>query len=80
MTWSYRIFRHKSTWKNKEGKKRTKTYYGVHEAYYDKRGKVTGWTEEESITGNTVSELIKTVEMILRDITKSKKDVIDYGK
>jgi hypothetical protein len=44
--WNYRLVRKKTIWKDKDGKERINYGYGIHEAFYDKNGKVTAITED----------------------------------
>ena len=54
--------------------------YEVVEVYYDEDGTVDGYTDisESPLrhTGDTVDELIEVYEIILKDLKKSKDDVI----
>ena len=52
---------------------------GVHEVYYDKRGKVDVWTKDAIIVGDTVEELLEILEIIRGDIIRYKDDILDYG-
>jgi hypothetical protein len=65
--WNWRIFHYKS------GK------YGIHEAYYDKNGKVNGYTQDALIVGDSVKELFDVLNMIKRDM-KQLPEVLDYEK
>jgi hypothetical protein len=53
MSWSYRIIKYADD----DG-------YGLHEVYYDANGEVTGWTEDPSVVGDTVKELIESLKMM----------------
>ncbi|MFW5975271.1 MAG: hypothetical protein ACOCP6_00775 [Desulfosalsimonas sp.] len=45
--WNYRIVRRKHAWKDPRTEKEVVSYsYGIHEAYYDKSGKVGAITED----------------------------------
>lgn len=72
MSWNYRIVERES---EKE------TWFEVVEAYYDENGKVNGFTDTRETPvrhiGDTAEELIKVYEMILKDLKKSKEDVLD---
>ena len=79
MTWNYRIFRHRQPYKTKDGKRHTHTTYALHEAHYDKNGKMDGWTADSvSSHGDSPKELIEILEMMLNDAKKSQKDIVDY--
>jgi len=71
MSWNYRILKTKH---NKE------VIYEVVEAYYE-NGKVTGFTDISKtplrFIGEDVDELIDVFEMVLKDLKKSKDDVLD---
>lgn len=67
MSWNYRIMKHS----HKSG-----DYYAIHECFMD-NGVVTSWTEDEiAPLGETVEELIETLEMMLKDAKKN--EVLDY--
>lgn len=69
MPWNYRVFRHQYT---KDGK----CYYAIHECYYDKDGKVNGWTERAiEPYGDTVEELQDVLEMMGEAFSKP---VLEY--
>lgn len=71
MVWNYRIVERKI-----EGEK----WFEVVEAYFED-GKVTGFTDTTETPvrymGETVEELIEVYEMVLKDLKKSKDDVLD---
>ena len=54
--------------------------YEVVEVYYDEDGTVDGYTDISEMPlrhmGDTVEELIEVYEMILKDLKRSKDDVI----
>ena len=72
MDWNYRILEIIHTDKV--------STYEVVEAYYDEDGVVDGYTDisERPLRhmGDTVDELIEVYEMILKDLKRSKNDVI----
>ena len=72
MSWNYRILKTKY---EKE------YFYEVVEAYYNKEGKVDGYTDISEnplrISGENVEELISVFETILKDLKKSKDDVLE---
>ena len=66
--WNYRVMRH--------GEEDT---YGLHEVYYNKQGKICLWTEDSLVpVRESVDELEEELTMMLRDVKKSKHDVLDY--
>ena len=71
MNWNYRILEIIHDEENA---------YEVVEVYYDEDGAVNGYTDisESPLRhmGDTVDELIEVYEMILKDLKKSKDDVI----
>ncbi len=71
MSWNYRIVERKI-----EGEK----WFEVVEAYYED-GKVTGFTNTTETPvrhmGETVKELIEVYERVLKDLKKSKDDILD---
>jgi len=58
-TWNYRIVRRKHAWKATGTKEEVVSYsYGIHEAYYDKAGKVGAITEDPvELFGENIEEL-----------------------
>lgn len=71
MHWNNRIFKHVKD--NIES-------YAIHECFYDDSGRTLGWTETPE-TGHydSVEDLIEGLKQILRDVEKSKDDVLDYN-
>lgn len=65
-SWNYRVFKYKSG------------DVGIHEAYYDNKGKVNGWTKDPIIAGSSITDLLRQLTMIRKDIIKTKDEVIDY--
>ena len=72
MDWNYRILKIIHTDKVNT--------YEVVEAYYDEDGTIDGYTDISEMPlrhmGDTVEELIEVYEMILKDLKRSKDDVI----
>ena len=62
MNWNYRIL------KTKDGED---DWYQIHEVYYDKDGKIKGWTENgATVAGNTLVELRDSLGMMLKSLDK----------
>lgn len=61
--WNYRIFEYSDG------------TLGIHETYYDKDGKVNGWTLLPLFTGDSVKELLEVLEMIKKDIKRFPKSL-----
>jgi len=59
--WNYRIVRHRS---------RGQTWYGLHEVYYRKNGKMYLWAPKPDAVGDTLNEVVAGLAMMLRDATK----------
>lgn len=80
MGWNYRIMRHRTTLAGKGGKVKTQVvYFQLHEVYYDEKGDVDGYTQDGvKAGGDTPAEVIKDLELMLRDAKKSRKDILDY--
>ena len=69
-TWNNRIVRHKSP---------SGDWYAMHEVYYGDDGKVWGWTMQHTKPyGETIEELISSLEQMIMDAQRFKDDVIDY--
>ena len=82
-TWNYRIVR-KKVEDNPEVFR-----YGIHEAYYDKNGKISAITEEPedvvSFTGDIEPDGLKTHEEVLKEILRlmllaCDKPMLDWDK
>lgn len=65
MSWNYRVMKYKDGG------------LGVHEVYYDKKGKVDGWTKDSIIGGQSIEELLLVVETMKKDILKDQP-ILDY--
>lgn len=67
MTWNYRVVRRKTE---------AETFYQIHEAYYNKKGKVTAITEDGIALGSDdVAGLIRTLPWYIEALLRP---VIDY--
>ncbi|PID34935.1 MAG: hypothetical protein CR971_00620 [candidate division SR1 bacterium] len=65
---NYRIIAHKDVYKGIETER-----VGLYEVHYD-HGKVVGWSENPSATGNDIDDLIGGLELMLADAKKCKKE------
>lgn len=52
MSWNYRVIRHRQASIAASG-----DAYTIHEVFYDKRGKIDGWSDAMHPLGETISEL-----------------------
>lgn len=73
MTWNYRIV---------ERNQHNEKWFEVVEAYYEDDNQTIYSFTDTSVyplrhIGNTVEELIEVYEMVLKDLKKSKEDVLD---
>ena len=67
MSWNHRVM------KSKDG---DDDYYQIHEVYYDKDGKVDGYTDRgTSPCGNSLQELKEDLERMLKSLDK---EILDY--
>lgn len=65
-SWNYRIFRHKGL-----------GLLGIHEARYE--GDVlTEYKKNPIILGNSVDDLIKKLDIMLRDVYRSEDDILEH--
>lgn len=65
-TWNHRVIWHKPVGRLAKLGLR-EPWLGIHEVYYDEKGKVRGWTAEAtSVTGESTNELIETLTRMLR--------------
>lgn len=63
MTWNHRVVRKKYP----KAAKGERVFYGIHEVYYDDKGRVNGVTDEPiRLTNYTVGRLREELEMILK--------------
>lgn len=61
MTWNHRIIKHQ---KNK------RTYYAIHEVFYDNTGKITSWTEDPvDIVGDSKNDVMRILKQMTADCT-----------
>ena len=60
--WNYRIIRHRT---------KRAVYYGLHEVYYRKNGKIYLWAPDAEVTGDTKDEIVAHLALMLRDATRS---------
>ena len=64
MTWNFRLVRH-------VGPPPKKIWYGVHEVFYNDKGRAFTMTEDPvNITGETPKEMRRYLQMISRDIRR----------
>ena len=68
MSWNYRIMKHNDD----DG-----PWYGVHEVHYNAKGEIVYWTEDPTIEGDTVVEVIESIRMMLTDV-QLDNPVLDY--
>ena len=67
MSWNYRLL------KMKDGED---DFYQIHEVYYDKQGKVKGYTKNgATVAGNDIAD-VKSV--LMKMLSCLEKDVIKY--
>jgi hypothetical protein len=60
MTWNYRIIKHDET---------KRTYFAIHEVFYNDKGKITNWTEQPiDITGESKVEIKRILKKMTLDI------------
>lgn len=65
-TWNHRVIWHKPVGRLAKLGLR-EPWLGIHEVYYDEKGKVRGWTKEDKgVTGESTNELIETLTRMLR--------------
>lgn len=72
MTWNYRVIRHRE---RKHGIDHT--WYGLHEVYYRKNGKMYLWAPEPEVIGDSVQDLVGALASMLRDATKASVPVLN---
>ena len=63
MTWNYRIIYHDDD--------EIQPYYGLHEVFYSKKGKIKFWTKEPDVVGESVKDIKQQLKMMLKDVKKS---------
>ena len=65
MTWNYRIIK-------KYTPETDETLYVLTEVYYDKKGKLMAYSDDNTILGNDKEEIIRVLEMMLADAKKDQ--------
>lgn len=61
-------------------KKKTNIWYGIHEVYYDAKGKPHGWTADSIIGGfDSVRELKLSLTLMFKDMGKNRP-VLNFNK
>jgi hypothetical protein len=65
MTWNYRIIKHYSP-------ESDETYYVLTEVFYDTTGKLMAYSEDNTILGDDNEEIIRVLEMMLKDAKKDQ--------
>jgi hypothetical protein len=63
MTWNYRILKRKC-------KKTGEIYYALNEVFYSKEGYLKAYSETDEVVGDSPSEIIAVLEMMLTDAKK----------
>jgi len=59
MSWNYRIIYYDDD--------DVHPYYGLHEVFYSKKGKIKNWTKEPDIVGESVQDIKDQLKMMLKD-------------
>jgi len=78
MGWNNRVVTRFHSWVDSKGQQRGEYVYGIHEAYYDKNGKVVAITEDAiECHGETVSELRRHWCMMAEAFGQP---ILDYDK
>ncbi len=68
MNWNYRIM--------EDGKGRSK-YYSLREVFYNDNNEIRGFSSEpDTPLGDTAKDLIKVIEMMLKDAKKCKENIL----
>jgi len=67
MSWNHRVMKHKDG---------DDDFFTIHEVYYDKKGKINGYTSNgTSVCGNSLQELREGLERMLKSLDK---EILDY--
>ena len=67
--WNYRIMRHIEE---------DKTWYGLHEVYYNDKDEIVSWTVDPEIFGDDVVEIESTLAFMIGDIKTPEHMILDY--
>ena len=67
MSWNYRIIYHDDD--------EVQPYYGLHEVFYTKKGKIKFWSKEPDVVGESEDDIREQLKMMLQD-TKHRKMLI----
>jgi hypothetical protein len=65
MTWNYRIIKRTCP-------KTGEVYYALNEVFYKETGQLMAFSEHDEVVGDTPSEIIGILEMMLRDAMKDR--------
>jgi hypothetical protein len=71
MTWNHRVTKQVRA---------THTEYGISEVYYDKKGKIIGWTDPVQPYGESRKELRKELKHMLKAFKHPVLDITDEDK
>jgi hypothetical protein len=66
--WNYRIVRHRTG---------NSVWYGLHEVYYNKKGRMTMWGPEPDAVGNDKDDLVGSLALMLRDATRDRLPILN---
>lgn len=66
--WNYRIVKHRH---------RNYTWYGLHEVFYKKNGKIDMWAPRPDAQGDTVADLLAGLGLQIRDATMENVPILD---
>ena len=67
MSWNYRIIYYDDD--------EVHPYYGLHEVFYSKKGKIKFWTKEPELVGESEDDISDQLKMMLQD-TRHRKILI----
>ncbi len=62
-TWNYRLLKHDEPTEKE-------VWYGLHEVYFEEDGEITTWTENPTIVGDSVEDVVREVRFILKDLMR----------
>lgn len=66
--WNYRIVRHRL---------KKITWYGLHEVWYKKNGKIDLWAPAPAAAGDDPKDLVAYMALLLRAATRSDSPILD---
>jgi hypothetical protein len=62
-TWNFRIIKHNLPTE-------PEVWFGLHEVYADKKGRIEGWTEQPILVGDSIEDIAKELNHMVDDVRR----------